>query len=85
MASRPQGISGKIQLASTSPGAGDPSLLPENAAKHPQQCTVDPEGISMDGVFARCFGGNSSETQALSQVYSGLIPLYLKAQETNLS
>ena len=55
------------------------------APNDPQLCTVDPEGISMDGVFARCFGGNSSETQALSQVYSGLIPLYLKAQETNLS
>ena len=55
MASRPQGISGKIQLASTSPGAGDPSLLPENAAKHPQQCTVDPEGISLHWVFVRCF------------------------------
>ena len=61
LASRPQGIS-RQNSASTSPGAGDPSpgLLPEHSLlvpKHPQQCTVDPEGVSLDVVFVWCFRG----------------------------
>ena len=36
------------------------------APKQPQQCTVDPEGISLHGPFVRSFRGESSEAQALS-------------------
>ena len=58
----PEEFQGKIQLAPTSPGAGgpSPSLLPEHsllAPKHPQQCTVDPEGVSLDTVFVWGFRG----------------------------
>ena len=30
------------------------------AAKHPQQCAVDPEGMSLDWVFVWCFRGKKS-------------------------
>ena len=72
MLSRPQGISRQNSAnfnlswcwgSQLKPPSWECSLL---APKHPQLCSVDPEGISLDGLFARCFGGNSSETQALS-------------------
>ena len=72
MLSRPQGISRQNSAnfnlswcwgSQLKPPSWECSLL---APKHPQLCSVDPEGISLDGLFARCFGGNSSETQAIS-------------------
>ena len=55
LASGPKEFQGKIQpQPPLVRGDPSPGLLPERSLlvpKHPQQCTVDPEGVSLDVVF----------------------------------
>jgi len=71
----PEKFQGKIQLASTSPGAWNPStrLLPESAtSKHLSALSSDPEGISLDWVFVRC--GSAGKESACNVGDLGSIP-----------
>ena len=88
MASRPQGICRQGSASLVFSWCWGSQLKAPSwqcsflAPKHPQQCAVDPEGMSLDRVFVWCFRGKRPDTQGLLCLLRH-IPLSFTAQEAN--